>query len=358
MAKRDYYEVLGVPKDASDDDIKKAYRKKAKESHPDLHPNDHKAEERFKEINEANEVLSDAKKRAQYDQFGHDGPNMQGFGGGGGAGGFQGFDGFGDIGDIFSSIFGGGMGGRASRSGGPAPGNDLRYDMTITFEEAAFGAQKSFEFYRNENCETCQGSGAKPGTSAKTCPTCNGAGQVRSGGGFMVTVHTCPTCHGEGKIISEKCEACQGSGSVRNKRKATIKIPAGINPGQTIVLNGNGEPGRRGGPNGDLYVRISVKPHPVFKRDGTTLMMDLDISMVQAALGADIEVPTLKEPVKYRIPEGTQSGTVFRLKGYGIPNLRGSGKGDLMVRVQVQIPKKLSSKQKDLLRQFEQTVRK
>ena len=355
MAKRDYYEVLGVNKDASDDEIKKAYRKKAKESHPDLHPNDHKAEERFKEINEANEVLSDAKKRAQYDRYGHDGPNMQGFGG---AGGFQGFDGFGDIGDIFSSIFGGGMGGRGSRSNGPVPGNDLRYDMTITFEEAAFGAQKSFEFYRNENCETCHGSGAKPGTSAKTCPTCNGAGQVRSGGGFMVTVHTCPTCHGEGKIVSDKCETCKGSGSVRKKRKATIKIPAGINPGQTIVLNGNGEPGRRGGPNGDLYVRISVKPHPVFKRDGTTLAMDMDISMVQAALGADIQVPTLKEPVKYRIPEGTQSGTVFRLKGYGIPNLRGSGKGDLMVRVKVQIPKKLSSKQKNLLRQFEQTVKK
>ncbi|HPJ02734.1 MAG TPA: molecular chaperone DnaJ [Candidatus Limiplasma sp.] len=350
MAKRDYYEVLGVPKDASDDDIKKAYRKKAKESHPDLHPNDHKAEERFKEINEANEVLSDAKKRAQYDQFGHDGPNMQGFGGG--AGGFQGFDGFGDINDIFSSFFGGGMGGRGSRRDGPVPGDDLRYDMTITFEEAAFGVQKSFEFYRNENCDTCGGSGAKPGSTTKTCPTCNGAGQVRSGGGFMVTVHTCPTCHGEGKIVSEKCQDCSGSGRVRRKRKATIKVPAGINPGQTIVLNGNGEPGKRGGPNGDLYVRISVKPHPVFKRDGTTLMMELDITMVQAALGADIEVPTLKEPVKYRIPEGTQSGTVFRLKGYGIPHLRGSGKGDLMVTVRVNIPKKMTNRQKDLLRQF------
>lgn len=351
MAKRDYYEVLGVSKDATEDDIKKAYRQKAKESHPDLHPNDHKSEERFKEINEANEVLSDAKKRAQYDRFGHDGPNMQGFGGGG-AGGFQGFDGFGDIGDIFSSIFGGGMGGRAARGNGPAPGDDLRYDMSITFEEAAFGAEKSFEFYRNENCETCSGTGAKPGTTAKTCPTCNGAGQVRSGGGFMVTVHTCPTCHGEGKIITDKCQDCQGTGRMRRKRKATIKVPAGINPGQTIVLNGNGEPGRRGGPNGDLYVRISVKPHPLFRRDGTTLMMNLEISMVQAALGDDIEVPTLKEPVKYRIPEGTQSGTVFRLKGYGVPNLGRSGKGDLLVTVQVQIPKKLNNRQKDLLKQF------
>ncbi|MBE0601437.1 MAG: molecular chaperone DnaJ [Firmicutes bacterium] len=351
MAKRDYYEVLGVAKDATEDDIKKAYRKKAKESHPDLHPNDHKAEERFKEINEANEVLSDTKKRAQYDRFGHDGPNMQGFGGGG-AGGFQGFDGFGDIGDIFSSIFGGGMGGRASRSNGPVPGDDLRYDMAITFEEAAFGTQKSFEFYRNENCETCSGSGAKPGSTTKTCPTCNGAGQVRTGGGFMVTVQTCPTCRGEGKIVSEKCQSCSGTGRVRNKRKATIKIPEGINTGQTIVLNGNGEPGRRGGPNGDLYVRISVKPHPVFRRDGTTLLMDMDISMVQAALGDDIEIPTLKEPVKYRIPEGTQSGTVFRLKGYGIPNLGRSGKGDLLVTVKVQIPKKLNNRQKDLLKQF------
>ena len=356
MAKRDYYEVLGVPRDATEADIKKAYRKKAKESHPDLNPEDHKAEERFKEINEANEVLSDAKKRAQYDQFGHDGPNMQGFGGGGG--GFQGFDGFGDIGDIFSSIFGGGMGGRAAHSNGPAPGDDLRYDMTITFEEAAFGTQKSFEFYRNENCETCKGSGAKPGSTVKTCPTCGGSGQVRSSGGFMMTVRTCPTCHGEGKIVSDKCTDCQGTGRVRRKRKATIKIPAGIDNGQTIVLNGNGEPGMRGGPNGDLYVRISVKPHPRFKRDGTTLKLDLDISMVEAALGADIDVPTLKETVKYRIPEGTQNGTVFRLKGHGIPNLRGSGKGDLMVRVQVQIPKKLSGKQKELLRQFDQTMKK
>jgi len=356
MAKRDYYEVLGVPKDASDDDIKKAYRKKAKECHPDLHPHDHQAEERFKELNEANEVLSDAKKRAQYDRFGHDGPNMQGFGGGG-AGGFSGFDGFNDIGDIFSSIFGGGMGGRTSRSDGPVPGNDLQYNMTITFEEAVFGTQKSFEFYRNETCETCKGSGAKPGTSAKTCPTCKGAGQVRTGGGFMVTVHTCPTCHGAGKVVEEKCADCQGTGRVRRKRKATVKVPAGIDNGQTLILHGNGEPGMRGGPNGDLYVRISVKPHASFKREGTTLKLDLDISMVQAALGADIEIPTLQEPVKYRIPEGTQNGTVFRLKGHGIPKLGGVGKGDLMVRVRVLIPKRLNGRQKELLKQFDQITK-
>ena len=357
MAKRDYYEVLGVPRDATEEDIKKAYRKKAKESHPDLNPNDHKAEERFKEINEANEVLSDAQKRAQYDRYGHDGPNMQGFGGGGG-GGFQGFDGFGDIGDIFSSIFGGSMGGRQARSNGPVPGNDLRYDMTITFEEAVFGAQKSFDFYRNENCETCKGSGAKPGATVKTCPTCNGAGQVRTSSGFMMTVHTCPTCHGEGKIVSEKCADCQGTGSVRRKRTATLRIPAGIDSGQSIKLEGNGEPGKRGGPNGDLYVRISVKPHPQFKREGTTLKLDMNISMADAALGADINVPTLRETVRYRIPDGTQNGTVFRLKGYGVPNLHGSGKGDLMVRVQVQIPKKLNNKQKDLLRQFDESLKK
>jgi len=357
MAKRDYYEILGVPRDASEEDIKKAYRKKAKESHPDLNPNDHKAEERFKEINEANEVLSDAKKRAQYDRFGHDGPNMQGFGGGGG-GGFQGFDGFGDIGDIFSSIFGGSMGGRSTRGNGPVPGNDLRYDMTITFEEAVFGTQKSFDFYRNESCGTCKGSGAKPGATVKTCPTCNGTGQVRTSSGFMMTVHTCPNCHGEGKIVSEKCADCQGTGRVRRKRTATLRIPAGIDSGQSIKLEGNGEPGLRGGPNGDLYVRISIKPHPQFRREGTTLKLDLNISMTDAALGADIHVPTLRESVKYRIPEGTQSGTVFRLKGYGVPNLHGSGKGDLMVRVQVQIPKKLNNRQKDLLRQFNETLKK
>ena len=351
MAKRDYYEVLGVNKTATDAEIKSAYRKKAKECHPDLHQHDKTAEDRFKELNEANEVLSDADKRARYDQFGFDGPNAQGFGGGAGAGEYGGF---GDFSSIFDTIFGGGGGG--GRRQGPAQGNDLRHDIAISFEEAAVGCTKTFEFYRNEHCDTCKGSGAKPGTAEQTCPTCKGAGQIRQGGGFMVTVRTCPTCHGEGKIVKEKCTSCQGTGHVRKKRTATIKVPAGIDNGQSIVMSGQGEPGTKGGPNGDLYVRISVRPHKLFKRDGTTLLLDLPISMTQAALGADIDVPTLKEKVKYRIPEGTQNDAQFRLKGYGIPSLRGGAQGDLLVHVQVEVPKRLSEKQKELLRQLEDSL--
>jgi len=354
LAKRDYYEVLGVPKTATDAEIKSAYRKKAKECHPDLHPNDHTAEERFKELNEANEVLSDADRRSRYDQFGFDGPNMQGFGGAGGAEGFGGFNGFGDFGSIFDTIFGGGGG--AGRRQGPSQGDDLRHDITITFEEAVFGSQKTFEFVRNEHCETCHGTGAKPGTTPQTCPTCKGAGQVRQGGGFMVTVRTCPTCHGEGKIVKDKCATCSGTGHVRKKRTATIKIPAGIDNGQTIVMSGQGEPGSQGGPNGDLYVRVTVRPHKLFQRDGTTLKLDMPITLSQAALGADLEVPTLKEKVKYRIPDGTQNDAEFRLKGYGVPNLRGGGTGDLVVRVKVEVPKRLNDKQKKLLQELEESL--
>ena len=332
MSKRDYYEVLGVAKGASDAEIKSAYRKKAKECHPDLHPNDKSAEERFKELNEANEVLSDPDKRSRYDQFGFDGPNMQNGFGGGGFGGFGGAEGFGGFDSIFDQIFGGGMGG--SRRQGPEQGNDLRHDISISFEDAAFGCEKSFDFMRSENCETCHGSGAKPGSSAQTCPT----------------------CRGEGKIIKDKCTSCQGSGRVRKRRTATVKIPGGIDNGQSIVLNGQGEPGARGGPNGDLYVRVTVKPHKVFRRDGTTLLLDLPISMTQAALGADIDVPTLKKPVKYRIQEGTQNDAEFRLKGYGLPSLRGGGTGDLLVHVRVEVPRKLTEKQKELLRQLEDSL--
>lgn len=349
MAKRDYYEVLGVPKTATDAEIKSAYRKKAKECHPDLHQNDHSAEERFKELNEANEVLSDPEKRSRYDQFGFDGPTPQGFGGGAAD-----FSGFGDFGSIFDSIFGG-MGGSARRQG-PAQGDDLRHDIAITFEEAAFGCKKTFEFFRNEPCDTCHGTGAKPGTTAQTCPTCKGAGQVRTGGGFMVTVRTCPTCHGEGKIVKDKCTACQGTGHVRRKRTATIKIPAGIDNGQTIVMNGQGEPGEHGGPNGDLYVRVTVRPHKLFQREGTTLRLEMPLTITQAALGAEIEVPTLKDKVKYHIPEGTQNDAEFRLKGYGIANLRGGGTGDLVVRVKVEVPKRLTERQKELLRQLEDSL--
>ena len=355
MAKRDYYEVLGVPKTATDAEIKSAYRKKAKECHPDLHPNDHTAEERFKELSEANEVLRDADRRSRYDQFGFDGPNMQGFGGAGGAEGFGGFNGFGDFGSIFDTIFGGGGGG-AGRRQGPSQGDDLRHDITITFEEAVFGSQKTFEFVRNEHCETCHGTGAKPGTTPQTCPTCKGAGQVRQGGGFMVTVRTCPTCHGEGKIVKDKCATCSGTGHVRKKRTATIKIPAGIDNGQTIVMSGQGEPGSQGGPNGDLYVRVTVRPHKLFQRDGTTLKLDMPITLSQAALGADLEVPTLKEKVKYRIPDGTQNDAEFRLKGYGVPNLRGGGTGDLVVRVKVEVPKRLNDNQKKLLQELEESL--
>jgi len=353
--KRDYYEVLGVGKSASDEEIKNAYRKKAKESHPDLHPNDKTAEARFKELSEANEVLSDPEKRARYDRFGFDGPNM-------GAGGFGGFDfgGFGSSGGMggFDSIFDqlfGGMGGGQRRQG-PMQGNDLRYDMAIAFEEAAFGAEKSFEFFREENCDTCGGSGAKPGTQPQTCSACNGSGQVRAGGGFMVTVRTCPTCRGEGKIVREKCGSCNGSGRVRRKRTATVKIPAGIDSGQTIIMNGQGEPGLRGGPNGDLYIRVSVRPHKLFKREGTNLWLEMPITVTQAALGADVDIPTLKDAVKYRIPEGTQNDAQFRLKGHGIQELRGNGKGDLLVRVRVEVPRRLNDKQKEILRQLEASM--
>ena len=353
MAKRDYYQVLGVDRNASPEDIKKAYRKLAKECHPDLHPNDKTAEERFKELNEANEVLSDPDKRARYDQFGFDGPQMGAGGNPFGGGGFEGFGGFGGFDSIFDQLFGGAMGG-AQRRGGPLQGGDLRYELRITFEEAAFGTEKSFDFYRNESCEACHGSGAKAGTRPQTCPTCKGAGQVRSGGGFMVTVRTCPSCGGTGKIIQEKCATCAGSGQSRHRRTATVKVPAGIDDGQTIVMNGQGEHGLNGGPAGDLYIQISVKPHKLFKREGMNLRFELPISFIQAALGADVDVPTLTGPVRYHIPEGTQTDTEFRLKGYGITQLRGTAKGDLFVKVRVEVPKKLTDKQKDLLLKFEE----
>lgn len=352
MAKRDYYEVLGVSKDASEAEIKSAYRKKAKECHPDLHPNDKNAEERFKELNEANEVLSDPEKRKRYDQFGFDGPQM----GGGGAGGFD-FSGFGGMGgfeSIFDTFFGG-MGGSARRAG-PIQGNDLQHRITITFEEAAFGCEKSVDFFRNESCDACGGTGAKPGTQPQTCPTCKGSGQVRTGGGFMVTVRTCPTCHGEGKIIKDRCQTCGGTGRVRRKRSLKLRIPAGIQDGVSLVKRGEGEPGMRGGPAGDLYITVTVKPHRLFKRDGNNILLDMPISITQAALGAEIDVPTLEKPVKQRIPEGTQTGTQFRIKGQGIPSLKNGLKGDLILTVHVEVPRKLNERQKDLLRQLEQSL--
>ena len=355
-SKRDYYEVLGVDKNASADDIKRAYRKKAKEYHPDLHPGDKEAEEKFKEINEANEVLSDPDKRARYDQFGFEDPT-QGFGGGGNPFAGGGFSGFG-MDDILNSFFGGmgGMGSSARRAAGPVEGNSLRYDLKISFEEAVDGCEKSFDFYRYENCETCGGSGAKPGTQPSVCPTCKGQGQVRSSGGFMTTIRTCPTCGGTGKVVTDKCTSCGGTGRVRKRRTATVKVPAGIDDGQTIVMNGQGEPGLRGGANGDLYVTVSVRPHKLFRRDGNNLLLDFPISFTQAALGGELDIPTLHGSVKYRIPEGTQTDTEFRIKGQGVPYLRSSGKGDLLVRVRVEVPKRLTEKQRELLRQFDATT--
>ena len=354
--KRDYYEVLGVSKNASDDEIKRAYRKKAKECHPDLHPNDQEAVKRFAELNEANEVLSDPQKRARYDQFGFEDP-MGGMGGGGNPFGGAGFD-FGGMGDIFDQLFNGGMGGMGSRTRaqGPVQGNDLRYELRITFEEAAKGCEKSFEIYRNELCDTCKGNGAKPGTKPSTCAACQGTGQVRSSNGWMTTVRTCPTCGGTGKVITDKCTGCGGTGRLRKKRTVTVKVPAGIDHGQTIIMNNQGEPGLRGGPNGDLFITVNVRPHKLFQRDGFNLLLEFPISFVTAALGGEVEVPTLSGPVKYRIPEGTQPGTEFRIKGAGIQQLRGSGKGDLIMRVKIEIPKRLNNKQKELLREFDGTT--
>lgn len=350
--KRDYYEVLGVDKNASAEDIKKAYRKLAKECHPDLHPDDKTAEDRFKELNEANEVLSDPDKRARYDQFGFNDP-AQGFGGGG-AGGFDPFGGMGGFGDIFDQLFGGMGGGSRRNPNAPRQGNDLRYELRISFEEAAFGCEKSFDFPRNENCDTCHGTGCKPGTQPKTCPTCKGAGQVRVSGGFMTTVRTCSTCGGTGKIVADKCTSCAGTGRIRRKRTANVKIPAGINDGQTIVMNGQGEPGTNGGPAGDLYITVGVRPHKVFRREGTMLHLDVPVSFTQAALGAELELPELGGgKYTFKIPDGTQEGTEFRVRGKGVPILRGSGRGDMILHVHIDIPRHLSEKQKELLRQFD-----
>jgi len=353
--KRDYYEVLGIDRNASDEDIKKAYRKLAKKYHPDVNPGNKEAEAKFKEINEAYEVLSDPQKKAQYDRFGHAG--MDPNGGFGGFGGFGDFD-FGGIGDIFETFFGGGgFGGRSARSrNGPQKGADLRYSMEISFEEAAFGVEKEIKVSRMENCKTCGGTGSKPGTSPATCKHCNGTGQVQyrqsTPFGQFVNIKTCDVCHGEGKIIVNPCVSCNGKGKVRNTVKVKMKIPAGIDDGQTISLRGEGEPGIRGGPTGDLFITIKVRPHPLFKRQGNDVLCDIPITFVQAALGAEIEVPTLDGKVKYNVPEGTQTGSVFRLRGKGIPYLRGTGRGDQYVKVNVEVPKKLNEKQKELLRQF------
>ena len=354
--KRDYYDVLGVSKSADATELKKAYRKLAMKYHPDKNPGDKEAEEKFKEINEAYEVLSDETKRRNYDQFGHEGVNGQGFGGAGGFGG-QGFGGFDDIfGDIFGDMFGGGFGGGRPRRRGPERGADMKQRINISFEEAAFGKKVQVKINRSEECEECHGSGAKPGTSKKTCPTCNGSGQVqsvqRTPFGNIASTRTCTECNGEGEVIDSPCTKCHGKGSIRKTKTIEVDVPAGIDDGQMIKLSGQGELGTRGGPRGDLYIEVNVDSHSIFTREGYDVYLEMPITFAQATLGDKIQVPTLDGKVEYEIPEGTQTGTVFRLKGKGIPKLRSNVRGDQYVKVTVEIPKKLNDKQKELVKEF------
>ncbi|MEK9811901.1 MAG: molecular chaperone DnaJ [Bordetella sp.] len=353
MAKRDYYEVLGVAKNASEDDLKKAYRKLAMKHHPDRNPGDKAAEEKFKEAKEAYEMLSDPEKRAVYDRFGHAGvdPNA------GGAGG-QDFSGFADaFGDIFGDIFGANRG----RTGGGGRskvyrGSDLRYAMEITLEQAAAGFSTEIRVPSWESCTTCEGTGAKPGTKAETCKTCGGQGQVRMQQGFFSIQQTCPSCHGSGKTIPNPCKTCDGVGRVRKQKTLEVKIPAGIDDGMRIRSAGNGEPGLNGGPPGDLYVEISVKVHRVFQRDGDDLHCEVPVSFARAALGGSIDVPTLNGRASFDLPEGTQTGKTFRLRGKGIKNVRSGVQGDLYCHVLLETPVKLSDHQKKVLKDFEESL--
>ena len=354
--KRDYYEVLGVSKGASDDEIKKAYRKLAKKYHPDMNPDNKEAEAKFKEVNEAYEVLSNQEKRSKYDQFGHAGVDPN-FGAGGFGGGFD----MGDIdlGDIFGSFFGGGFGGGYSgqqRANAPQKGESLRANLTISFEEAAFGCEKEIELNRTEVCSDCQGSGCQPGTTAETCPDCRGTGVVRiqrGGGGFAFSsTAPCTRCRGTGRLIHSPCRSCGGEGSVRKKQRIKVIIPAGIDNGQAVSLRGQGNAGKNGGPAGDLIVGVRIKPHPQFQREGTTVLYEQPVSFYQAAMGVELEIPTIDGKVKYTLPAGTQTGTTFRLRGKGIPSLQGRGRGDQYVTVKVQVPTNLTTEQREALRAF------
>lgn len=346
--KRDYYEVLGVGKQADAEEIKKAYRKLARQYHPDVNKAQD-AEAKFKEIKEAYDVLSDDQKRATYDQFGHVDPN-QGMGGFGGAD----FSGFGGFGDIFDMFFGGGGGRRDPNA--PQRGNDLQYTMTIEFKEAVFGYETDITIPRTESCDRCHGSGAKPGTRPETCSVCRGTGQQEvvqnTAFGRIVNRRVCSACHGQGKIIRERCGTCHGTGDVKKQRKINVKIPAGVDDGAQLRVSGEGEPGVRGGPPGDLYIVIRVKSHDFFERDGDDIYCEMPLTFAQAALGDEIEVPTLTERVLLKIPPGTQTGTYFRLKGKGVPRLRGVGHGDQHVKVVVVTPSNLNEEQKELLRHF------
>ena len=360
--KRDFYEVLGVSKTATDEELKKAYRKLAKKYHPDMNPGDKEAEAKFKEVNEAYEVLSDKDKRAKYDQFGHAGvdPNFGagGFGGGG-------FDmGDIDLGDLFGSFFGGGFGGGGfggqQRANAPQRGESLRANLTISFEEAAFGCKKEIELTRTEECQDCHGSGCQPGTTAEVCPDCRGAGVVRiqrGGGGFAFTsTAPCQRCRGTGKIVRSPCKSCGGAGAVRKKRRIEVNIPAGINEGQAISVRGQGNAGKNGGPSGDLIVGIRIRPSSIFQREGNTVLYEQTVSFYQATMGAELEIPTIDGKVKWTLPAGTQPGTTFRLKGKGIPTLQGRGRGDQYVTVKVKVPTGLTGEQKEALRVFAQAM--
>ena len=360
--KRDYYEVLGVEKGASADEIKRAYRKKAMQFHPDRNPDNPEAEAKFKEAGEAYEVLSDEDKRARYDQYGHAGVDPN-FGAGGygsyGGGGFGGFSGFGDFGDIFSDIFGGG-GSRSSSANAPRRGENVGARIEITFEEAAFGVEKEVTAARIENCAACSGSGSADG-AVETCDRCRGTGQVRTTQNFMgMTMQStaaCPQCNGKGKVIKTPCSTCKGKGKVRRNKKVNVRVPAGVDDEQMVRVKGEGNVGTNGGPNGDLMVEVNIKPHKIFQREGMNVICEMPISFTQAALGAEIQIPTLDGNVKYTIPEGTQTDTVFRLRDKGIPDVYNkSRRGDQLVRVVVETPTKLTKEQKELLRQLEESL--
>ena len=358
--KRDYYEVLGVDKSVSEDELKKAYRKAAKKYHPDLNPGDAAAEKNFKEVNEAYEVLSDKEKRARYDQFGHAGvdPNFNAGGGNPFGSGFGGFGDFGDLGDILGSMFGGGFGGSTRRNpNAPRRGADTAANVIISFEEAAKGCKKTVKVTRIENCEDCGGSGAKKGTSPKSCPNCHGSGYVtrmqRTPFGTMQSQSPCEQCRGTGKIIDSPCSTCAGKGKIRHTVNKEVEIPAGIDDGQIISVRGGGDAGSNGGPSGDLRINVTVRPHPIFERNGFDVYCEVPITYAQAALGAEIVVPTIDGKVKFTIHEGTQPGEEFRLRGKGIQRLNYSGRGDEYVKIIVEVPKNLSKKQKEALKEFE-----
>ena len=354
--KRDYYEVLGISKGASEDEIKRAYKKMARQYHPDLNPGNQEAEEKFKEVNEAYEVLSDAEKKARYDQYGHAGvdPNF-------GAGGFDGSFDFGDLGDIFGSFFGGGFGGgRRTNPNAPQRGESVRMSLILSFEEAAFGCEKAVTVERLEACPSCQGSGCAEGTAPEVCPDCHGTGTVQvrrqTPMGVFATTTPCSRCGGKGKIVHQPCRECRGAGSVRKRKTIQATIPAGIDNGQTISIRGQGNAGKNGGPAGDLLITITVRPHELFRREGTSVLCEAPITFTQAVLGAELEIPTIDGKVKYTLPEGTQSGTTFRLKGKGIPAINGRGRGDQYVTVYIETPRNLNREQKEALKKFAEAV--